>query len=230
MKQLDLYVIMLEIVSDDLSGIENKNKKENEIMKKRIQKYLSGSNEGFSLVELIIVIAIMAILVGVVALAVIPYLEKSRESKDLQALDTLASAATHAVADAKVTGTGKIEINTTGTWPTKGVNETDDELKVINGIKSTLGDTLPTFSSNGCKGVKDLTVQWDTKANVVVAYVPNSVESRKYEATDVQVGTMEGTIKVAACQYNDNALFCISNAKVTGTAQENGGTSTGTGS
>ena len=38
-------------------------------MKKRIQKYLSGSNEGFSLVELIIVIAIMAILVGVVALA-----------------------------------------------------------------------------------------------------------------------------------------------------------------
>ena len=49
-------------------------------MKKRIQKYLSGSNEGFSLVELIIVIAIMAILVGVVALAVIPNLEKSRES------------------------------------------------------------------------------------------------------------------------------------------------------
>ena len=43
-------------------------------MKKRIQKYLSGSNEGFSLVELIIVIAIMAILVGVVALAVIPNL------------------------------------------------------------------------------------------------------------------------------------------------------------
>ena len=38
-------------------------------MKKRIQKYLSGEKEGFSLVELIIVIAIMAILIGVTALA-----------------------------------------------------------------------------------------------------------------------------------------------------------------
>lgn len=189
-------------------------------MKKRIQKYLSGSNEGFSLVELIIVIAIMAILVGVVALAVIPYLEKSRESKDLQALDTLASAATHAVADAKVTGTGQIEIDTTGTWPTEGTNKTDDELKVINGIKSTLGDTLPTFSSNGCKGTKKLTVMWDTKANVVVAYVPNDMPNRKYEATAVKVGTMTSTVNVAACQYNDNALFCISNAKVDGTAKK----------
>lgn len=48
-------------------------------MKKKMQKYLSNSNEGFSLVELIIVIAIMAILIGVVALAVIPNLERSRE-------------------------------------------------------------------------------------------------------------------------------------------------------
>lgn len=69
-------------------------------MKKRIQKYLSGSNEGFSLVELIIVIAIMAILVGVVALAVIPNLERSRESKDLSTLSTACSALSVAVANA----------------------------------------------------------------------------------------------------------------------------------
>lgn len=187
-------------------------------MKKRIQKYLSGSNEGFSLVELIIVIAIMAILVGVVALAVIPYLEKSRESKDLQALDTLASAATTAVADAKITGTGSVVINTSaGAWTT---GLAGDEEKVLNGIKTTLGDTVPSFGSNGCKDVTDLTIMWDTKANVVVAYVPNSVASRKYQSTDVSVGTMSGTLSVAACQYNDNALFCISNAKVTGTVNE----------
>ena len=76
-------------------------------MKKRIQKYLSGSNEGFSLVELIIVIAIMAILVGVVALAVIPNLEKSRESKDLTTLDSLVSGVTTAIAnDPSITTNG----------------------------------------------------------------------------------------------------------------------------
>ena len=36
-------------------------------MRRKIQKYLSGEREGFSLIELIIVIAIMAILIGVVA-------------------------------------------------------------------------------------------------------------------------------------------------------------------
>ena len=51
-------------------------------MRRKIQKYLSGEREGFSLIELIIVIAIMAILIGVVALVVLPYLESSRESKN----------------------------------------------------------------------------------------------------------------------------------------------------
>lgn len=49
-------------------------------MRRKIQKYLSGEREGFSLIELIIVIAIMAILIGVVALVVLPYLESARES------------------------------------------------------------------------------------------------------------------------------------------------------
>ena len=57
---------------------------------------------GFSLVEVIIVIAIMAILVGVVALAVIPNIKKSHESKDLQTLDNILSAASTAVANAQI--------------------------------------------------------------------------------------------------------------------------------
>lgn len=61
-------------------------------MKKKLQKYLSGEREGFSLIELIIVIAIMAILIGVVALVVLPYLESSRESTDRAALNEVATA------------------------------------------------------------------------------------------------------------------------------------------
>ncbi len=71
-------------------------------MKKRIQKYLAGEREGFSLVELIIVIAIMAILIGVIALAVIPNIQRSRESKDISMLDSLASAANAAIANNQV--------------------------------------------------------------------------------------------------------------------------------
>ena len=58
--------------------------------------------DGFSLVEIIIVIAIMAILVGVIALAVIPNINRSKESKDFSALDNILSAANNSVANAKI--------------------------------------------------------------------------------------------------------------------------------
>lgn len=71
-------------------------------MKNKIQKYLSGEREGFSLVELIIVIAIMAILIGIIALAVIPYLEKSRVGKDQQTIDTVYSAFQATIAEKEI--------------------------------------------------------------------------------------------------------------------------------
>ena len=51
-------------------------------------KKLNKNNKGFSLVELLVVIAIMVVLVGVIAPSLLSNIEKTREAKELQALDT----------------------------------------------------------------------------------------------------------------------------------------------
>lgn len=171
-------------------------------MKKKIQKYLSGSNEGFSLVELIIVIAIMAILVGVVALAVIPYLEKSRESKDLQALDAICSALTTAVADSKATGDGSISITSGVIGSGSGATAS----KVAAAMSTTLGDSTLELGSQGGQG-EPIVCYYDTKNNKVACYVvagPNAAGS-----TSVTLGG--STVNVATCQYNDAAPLIVTN-------------------
>ena len=51
-----------------------------------------GNSEGFSLIELIIAVAILAVLTGLLAPQFIKYVEKSREVRDVQAMDTVYSA------------------------------------------------------------------------------------------------------------------------------------------
>ena len=59
------------------------------------------NNKGFSLVELIVVIAIMAVLIGVLAPTLLGNIEKSKLSKDKQAIDELYQAWTNTLGDPK---------------------------------------------------------------------------------------------------------------------------------
>ncbi len=169
-------------------------------MKKRSKQYIIASNRGFSMVELVIAIAIMAILVGVIAMTVIPYLEKSRESKDLQTLNTISSVLTTAVSDTQASGTGSFIIDTEGNLPT-GTDITDAMAKVLGSSKLTL-------ESAGGNGM-EITCYYNVEANSVATYVKSGQANQP-------VNPKQGVISpngddVQCCQYNDNAPLMVTN-------------------
>lgn len=126
-------------------------------MKKKIQKYLAGEREGFSLVELIIVIAIMAILIGVVTLAVLPNIAKSKESKDMTALDSILSAVNNAVASQQVSTSGDF-LMTKGTdnkfaFPAAPTGTPSTADKVAAEVKKLMGkNSIELTSSQALTG------------------------------------------------------------------------------
>ena len=122
-----------------------------------MKKQKSIGNKGFSLVELIIVIAIMAILIGVMAPQLLKYVERSRQSKDVQAVDTIHTAIVTAMLDPAVTDA-----------PTsKTYNSLDDLYKdttnckdFVAAVKEIANETDASkiegdaFTSNAYKGSK----------------------------------------------------------------------------
>lgn len=118
-------------------------------MKKKLQKYLSGEREGFSLIELIIVIAIMAILIGIVALVVIPYLEDGREATDREALGNVNVAFESAMANVSIAKTYK-------NLPRTASDDLNEDLKmqIEEKLKKSLADTEKGLASENCVGKK----------------------------------------------------------------------------
>ena len=141
-------------------------------MKNKIQKYLAGEREGFSLVELIIVIAIMAILVGVVTLAVLPNIAKSKESKDIAALDAILSAVNSTVASKQVST--DVHIDADISCGKAAFNGTDDITKEV---KQLLGKDEITLASSAAREGKKIRCSWTfsgTKITIKVAITDDS--------------------------------------------------------
>ena len=92
------------------------------------------NNKGFSLVELIVVIAIMAVLIGVLAPQFMKYVEKSRESTDIQNLDTCISAVRTYYADKDISGVTSVTISGTKSNPLSGDDAALSDAGCANSI------------------------------------------------------------------------------------------------
>ncbi len=103
------------------------------------------NNKGFSLVELIIVIAIMAVLIGVLAPQYLKYVERSRQSADLDSIDTMMHSLEIHNADPNTTAAtmavGKIKA-TSGT-----VSVPPDSTTITDALAAAGMNTLPTMKS-----------------------------------------------------------------------------------
>lgn len=150
-------------------GIHKKGEK---TMRNKIQKYLSGEREGFSLVELIIVIAIMAILIGIVALAVIPYLEKSRVGKDQQTIDTIYSAFKNEIASQQISEDVNFTITDTGaTAPAGSIFSVDKLAEALDCTDAAgLGALEKKLASADAKG-QEITCKFEYSTKTITVSV-----------------------------------------------------------
>ena len=146
------------------------------------------NNKGFSLVELIVVIAIMAVLVGVLAPTLIKNVEKSRESTDLQNLDTIRGAVVTTLSDETVAA--KIPASST----TYKLDTTNVELALTNGKASD--DFTNAFNAK----IKDSLSKVGKLKSGNASGKKIFVEVDHNSAVTVYVASQSGISNVAKCK------------------------------
>lgn len=113
------------------------------------------NNKGFSLVELIVVIAIMAVLMGVLAPTLIGNIEKSRETKDLQAIDSVYQAVNHALSTEA--GAKEAAKNAISNMTLTALMSSSKHPTIAAELKEELGNTAPDLSA-ACNASADIYV------------------------------------------------------------------------
>lgn len=149
-----------------------------------LHKWGKRSRDGFSLVELIIVIAIMAILIGVIALAVIPNIQRSRESKDITKLDNIMSAANIAVAQTAMKSGEKAIVNyAAGTGAMTFDPSTPSEFQ--KAYVDSIGDGAIYLESGAASssGIK-VTVSVDSNNEATITVTSDPVVTLSYTTDD----------------------------------------------
>ncbi len=140
----------------------------------------------------------MAILIGVIALAVLPNIQRSRESKDIQALDSIASAANAAIATTKATGEGVITLGDTKNGVQNPSAANTEQLKIAKAIYDTVANGAGKTESDAAAGTIQVAYQVSTK-KIEVAYVSGTPSG----STTASATTSYAALTGADCKYLD---------------------------